>query len=164
MTRQTVDETREARATQAVGAAIQDLAAARVGRALLPVAGLLLLATLRWAFGGGQPGLRVALAGAPPAVAAMLAYAVRLTRRGFGAADEWWMPLAAVAGFVPTLYGFFCLGWMGVRPLMQRDAGWATPVAFIVLGWWCVRAWMKVVELERLSRVMRTAVPGEGGT
>lgn len=139
--------------TAVVGRAIQDMAAARLGRGFIPLA-LVFLLGLGALLTGGR-GLLLPL-GAPVAAAAMLAYGLAVVRRAFGHPRRLWMTLASVAGVWPPLFGLYLTGWRGLKEI----AGWGgmravvAGVVFTVLGLWVLRAWMKILELGRLADTM----------
>jgi hypothetical protein len=141
---------------QVVGEAIQRLAAARLGRAFLPL-GVLLLVGLGEMIGGRVPGLDPFLlaVGAPASAGAMLAYGLGVVQRSFGRPPGWW-PLAMVGGVVPLAFGVYVLGWRGLRLVARWDtiAGVLTGLFFSLLGYWVLRACQRLSELETLATVM----------
>lgn len=142
-----------AAAAPAVGAAIQRMAAVRLGRAFVPLALLLLVGVGRMLTGGG--GLVLAL-GAPLAAGAMLAYGLRVVQTAFGRPRRGWMTAALAAGVIPPTYGIWVLGWLGLRTL--ADGGGATALLsgglMALLGGWVVVGWLRILELARLAEVM----------
>jgi len=143
---------------QVVGKAIQDLAAARLGRAFVPLALLCLVGVAGMVTGYG--GLELAL-GAPLVAGAMLAHGLRVVQRAFGRPPRAWMALATVAGILPLAFGLYVLGWRGLRTLGELDGptGVVSGLFFTVLGVWVLRSWMKLLELGRLAETM---VMGDG--
>lgn len=146
---------------EAVNAAIQTLTARRLGRGFVPF-GLLFAWGLAGAFFGGGlllPG------GAVAASAAMLAYGLRTVQRALGRPDRPWMVVALLTSVIPPAFSVYVLAWVGLRgftlgtsagPLMSAVVG-------SVLGAWALSSWMKVVEIERLARIMTMNLDGEGG-
>ena len=60
------------------------------------------------------------------------------------------------------VFALYVIGWRGLRLLFAGTLGgvlWA--VFFTVVGLWTMRSWMKVVEVERLARVMLMNTEGE---
>jgi len=151
----------------AVGIAIQNLAATRLGRGFVPLGILgavgaveVLVAGLSTAAGW------VLVLGAVATATEMLAYGQRVVQRTFGRPRKAWMKAAAVASVVPPVYAVYVLGWRGLRALAT---GPTLPeiVLAILLGWlgvWVLRCWTRVVELERLARVMTSNLDEYGGT
>jgi hypothetical protein len=142
---------------QVVGPAIQRLAAARLGRGFLPL-GVLLLVGLGEMISGRVPGSGPLLlaVGAPASAGAMLAYGLGVVQRAFGRERRPWWPLATAGGLVPLAFGVYVLGWRGLRLV----AGWngipevLTGVFFTLLGFWILRSWQRLSELETLATVM----------
>lgn len=151
---------------QVVGRAVQDLAAARLGRGFIPLALLFLLGLGQLlTHGSGGDGLVVVL-GAPVAAVAMLSYGLRTVQTAFGRPRRTWMALATVGSVLPPAYGVWVLGWPGLRSVARWE-GPATVVAGLVyaaLGVWVLRAWLRLLELQRLSVAMSVEAPqGEEG-
>ena len=144
-----------------VGQAIQNLAAARLGRAFIPL-GLLFLVGV----GEMMAGVRGwALAGgAPLAAGGMLAHSLRVVQRAFGRPQRLWMVLAPGAGVFPLLLGVYVFGWRGLRALSAFDGVGELGAAlfFTVVGLWVLRGWMKLLELAHLTDSMIMA-DGTGG-
>jgi len=146
-------------ALQLVGRAIQDLAAARLGRAFIPLAliflvgmGEMLTGPRGWDLAGG----------APLAAGAMLAHGLKVVQKAFGRPQRPWMVLAPVAGVLPLGLGLYVLGWRGLRTLSDPHgiASLASGVFFTLAGVWVLRSWVKLLELGRLADAM---VAGTGG-
>ena len=149
-------------AVQAVGRAIQGLAAARLGRAFMPLTTLFVLGVWKMLSGGG--GLVLAV-GAPLSAGAMLAFALRVVERAFGRPPRPWMSLAVPAGAVPFTFGLWVLGWLGLRGL-AAGAGMLSvleALLFSVLGAWMLHAWLKVLELDALAETMTLGLTDDGG-
>ena len=157
---------------QAVASAVQNLVAMRLGRGFVP-AGLLFLAGLVelgasllrvGAAGAGDTGAVVLAGGAIVSAAALLAHGQRLVQESFGRPRRPWMTLARWGTGVPLVYGVYVLGWRGLRELAMGDgmAGLALGIVFAVLGTWLLRSWMRVVEVERLARVMTFGLDERG--
>ncbi len=147
-------------AVHTVGQAIQRLAAKRLGRAFLPLALLFLTGLGRML--SAHEGFLLA-AGAPLSAGAMLAYGLRVVERTFGKPPRPWMALAVVGGVVPPAYGLWVLGWEGLRTLASGGGLSAVVVGVLmsVLGVWVLRAWVRILELNRLAEVM--ALGGSDG-
>lgn len=148
-------------ALQVVGRAIQDLAAARLGRAFVPLA-LVFLVGLGEMLRGGR-GWDLALT-APLAAGAMLAHGLRAVQQAFGRPPRWWTVLTPVAGILPLGLGLYVLGWRGLRTL-AASSGLTTLFAgvfFTLVGLWLLRAWTRLLELGTLADTM-VADSGSGG-
>lgn len=146
---------------EAVNAAIQNLMASRLGRGFVPL-GLLFV----WGVGSMFLGGGVTLpGGAVAAAAAMLAYGLRIVQRAFGRPDRLWMTLASVGSVIPPLFSVYVLGWLGLRGFTMGFglSTFASATLSTALGVWSLQSWMKVVEIERLARLMTLNLDGEGG-
>lgn len=149
---------------QIVGPAIQRLAAVRLGRAFLPLAALLLVGLSQMIgrrVSGWGPFLLAA--GAPVSAGAMLAYGLGVVQRAFGQPHKAWWGLATAGGLVPLGFGVYVLGWRGLRLIAHWDGVWSvlTGVSFAILGFWTLRSWQKLSELETLATVMTLSeLPG----
>ncbi len=146
----------------AVNAAIQNLMANRLGRAFVPL-GLLFAWGMAAAFFGGGFLMPV---GALASSAATLAYGQRIVHRAFGRPNRPWMTAASMASVLPPMFGVYVLGWLGLRGFALGFAASTIISATLgtVLGVWTLRSWMRIVEIERLARVMTINLDGEGGT
>ncbi len=151
---------------QVVGKAIQDVTAARLGRGFVPL-GLLCLAGLVQLAGSGAGGSGAwALAlGAPLTGAAMLAFGLRVVQRALGRKHRAWMSAAMLGSLIPPMFALYVLAWRGLRGLAL--GGGPVPVllaaTYSVIGVWVLRSWMRVVEVQRLARVMATDFEEYGG-
>lgn len=154
--RDRADDTR-----RVVAAAVQDLVAKRLGRGFVPLGVLFVVGVIQRlaASGGGALWLS---AGALATGAAMLAYGLRISQRAFGKPHRVWMSLAALGGLVPLAFGLYVLGWLGLRRMATGEGLSAVGIgiAFAAMGTWVMRSWMKVVEVERLARVMTMDLEG----
>lgn len=143
---------------QLVGRAIQELTAARLGRAFVPLVVTLIVGIVQVVrFGSGSPGGAMLIVGATATGAAMLAYGLRVTQQAFGRTGRRWMTLAMFGSVIPPSFALYLLGWRGLR-LFVVGGGLpvlASALLFTLLGLWIMRSWMKVVEVERLARVMQ---------
>ena len=142
---------------QAVAGAIQDLAAARLGRGFLPMGVLLLVGLVELGTRGPGDGSALLLAsGALASAGAMLAHGLRVVQESFGRPPRLWMTLARWVTMLPLLFGLYVLGWRGLRQLAVGEglASLALGIVFAVMGSWVLRAWMRVVEVEQLARLM----------
>lgn len=141
---------------QAVATAIQDLVAARLGRGFVPLALLFLWGVIQLVTGiDGSEGFVLSV-GALAAGGAMLAYGLRVVQRAFGRAERIWMSAAMWASVVPFAFALYVLGWRGLRLLATGGGptGFLGGIVFAAMGSWVLRCWMKVVEVERLARIM----------
>ena len=151
---------------QAVGRAIQELMASRLGRGFMPL-GLLamvgLLELLSFDFTGGG-GLALVL-GAITAGVAMLSFGLRVSQLAFARAERPWMFAAMLLSFIPPGFALYVLAWRGLRFFVVGSgvSGFVTSIFFTVMGVWAMRSWMRVAELERLSLVMGSGVERETG-
>ena len=138
---------------QAVGKAIQELTAARLGRGFVPL-GLLLVAGAWQHLQEGAVAEAFAMTlGAPLAGLAMLAYGLRVSQKAFGHSDRPWMGAAVLGSVIPPFFGLYTVGWRGLRVFAEA-------LFFVLAGGWAMQSWMKVVEVERLSRVMAGGIDG----
>lgn len=142
-----------------VATAVQNLVAARLGRGFIPLAILFVVGVGEQvlAEGFGSPVLAV---GALAAAGTMLAYGLRISQHAFDRPHRAWMSWAMAGSLVPFLFALYVLGWRGLRQLAQGGglAGFGVGIAFAWLGTWAMRSWMKVVEVERLAKVMTTGL------
>lgn len=145
-----------------VAGAIQNLTAARLGRAFIPLALLFAMGAVGFA-GSGRTGLWTAI-GALGTSAVMLAYGLRTVQRSLGRSRRTWMSLAMLASVVPPGYGLWVLGWRGLRALTDSTdpSGLVMAILYVALGVWVLRTWMGIVEIERLARVMSSNLDGDG--
>jgi len=148
-------------AVAVLGEAVQNLVAARLGRALLPLGILFAWGTIAVV---GQAHGRVAV-GAVVAAAAMLAYGMRIVQETLGRTHRSWMTLAMASSVVPPVYALFILGWQGFRMLATASTSTTvvSAILYIVLGVWVLRSWMRVVEVERLARSVVANLESPGG-
>jgi len=74
------------------------------------------------------------------------------------------MSLASVASVVPAAYGTYVLGWRGLRGLTTSDGVTSilAAILYAILGVWVLRAWLRVLEVRRLARVMASDIDGDG--
>lgn len=139
-----------------VGQAIQDSVVPRLGRAFVPAAVAFAVGAGRAILGALDPTTWSLLVGAPVTAGAMLAYGLRIVQRAFGRPARPWMSLAGVGSLVPPAFGLYLLGWLGLRAVAQGSG--AGPLlggaAMTVLGGWLLRAWLRLVEVQRLAAVM----------
>ena len=151
---------------QAIGRAIQELMAIRLGRGFIPL-GLLaivgLLDVLSFDVIGGE-GFVLAL-GAIAAGAAMLSYGLRVSQLAFGRAERPWMSAAMLFSLIPPGFALYVLAWRGLRYFVVGSgvSGWLTSIFCTLVGGWVMYSWMKVAELERVSLAMRSDVEGGPG-
>ena len=151
---------------QAVGRAIQELMASRLGRGFLPL-GLLaivgLLELLSFDFIGGG-GLALVL-GAIAAGVAMLSFGLRVSQLAFGREERRWMSAAMLFSLIPPGFALYVLAWRGIRFFVVGSgvSGFLTSIFFTVVGGWAMHSWTKVAEVGRLSQVMASGREGEAG-
>jgi len=142
---------------QVVGQAIQRLAAARLGRGFLPLA-ILLLMGLGEMIGGRVPGMDPVLlaVGAPASAGAMLLYGMGVVQRAFGQPRKGWWSLAGAGALIPLAFGIYVLGCRGLRLVARWDgiSDVLAGVLFAALGYWVLRSWQRLSELETLATVM----------
>lgn len=145
-----------------VADAIQELMASRLGRGFIPLALLFGVGGAGFVRSSGT-GLSTAL-GAVGASAAMLVYGLRVVQRTADRSHRPWMSLAMLASVVPPVYAVYVLGWIGLRGLTSGHGagGVVTAILHVALGVWVLRAWMSIVELERLARIMSMNLDGDG--
>lgn len=152
---------------QVVGRAVQDLAAVRLGRGLVPLA-LLFLVGLGQALDQApwSPEAVMLALGAIATGCAMLAYGQRAVQRAFGGPHRPWMSFAMAGSLVPPTFALYVLGWRGLRLLFAGAGAGSVIVAllFTATGIWVMRSWMKVVEVERLARTMSMGAGDSGGS
>lgn len=148
---------------QAVGTAIQDLTASRLGKGFIPLAILALTAIVASVRGAGDLGAAMLLGmGALAAGGAMLAYGLRISQIAFGREPRLWMNVAMLASVIPPFYALYVLAWRGLRGFVVASGipGLASAFFFTLVGAWTMRGWMRVVEVERLAKVMAGSVGG----
>jgi hypothetical protein len=128
--------------------------AARLGRAFVPLGLVFVIHFARLVVGvPGEAGIALA---AIVAALATLAYGLRAVQKTLDRPNRAWMSLAMAGSLIPPGFGLYLLAWEGLR----RFAPGATPLTIVVatlhvgLGVWVLRSWMKVVEIERLARIM----------
>lgn len=144
-----------------VGQAIQDSVVPRLGRAFVPAALAFVAGAVRLLVAGGDPAAWTLLVGAPVTAAAMLAYGLRTVQRAFGRDERPWMALAGLASLLPSAFGLYVLGWLGLRAVATGSGTGPVVLGVLmtVLGGWLLRAWMRVVEVQRLAAVMGSTEP-----
>jgi len=150
---------------QAIGVAIQDLMVARLGRSFVPLAVVFGLGAIElWRSTGFGAGAILA-GGAVVTSAAMLAYGLRVVQYAFGRPERPWMYGALVAGVAPPFFALYLIGWRGLRLVGFGNglAGIAWASLFVGMGVWVLRSWMKMVEIERLARIMALNLDEDGG-
>lgn len=146
---------------QIIAVAVQDLVAARLGRAFVPLGILFLVGIGEQLIGDGFHWPVLSL-GALGAGVAMLAYGLRISQRAFDRPHRLWMSWAWAGSVVPPLFALYVLAWRGLRVVAGGEGldGFALGIAFAAMGTWAMRTWMKVVEVERLARVMTMDLEG----
>lgn len=144
--------------------AVQNLMAARLGRAFVPLGVAFLIHFGRLVF--RVPGSTWAALGAVAAGLATLAYGLRVVQRALERPERLWMSFAMATSVIPPAFALYLLGWEGFRRLSPGAGGLTLVVAIlhVGLGVWVLRTWMKVVEIERLARVMLMNPYQDGGS
>ena len=148
-------------ARRAVNDAIQNLMASRLGRGFVPL-GLLFV----WGAGAVPFGGAMWLpAGALAAAASMLAYGLGVVQRAMGQGRRPWMRLASLGSVLPSIFGLYVTCWIGLRgfTLGMDFPAVASASAGTVLGLWSLAAWLKVIEIEQLARIMTANLDAHGG-
>jgi hypothetical protein len=147
----------------AVGSAIQNLVATRLGRGFVPMAIMLGFGVVQFASEGWTRSSVELVAGSMLAALAMLGYGLRVARLAFGHAERLWMDFAMSASIIPPVFSLCLLVWRGLRGFVSGEglSGVATAIFFTIIGGWAMRAWMRVVEVERLAGVMSMGSPTE---
>lgn len=150
---------------QVVGIAVQDLAAARLGRGFLPIVGALAIGVAQlFTQGLGSREAILLVVGAPLSAGAMLAHGLRIVQRAFGRPARPWMVAASLGTVLPPSFGLYLFGWRGLREIAVGGGFGAVAlgVLFTALGLWALTTWMKLNELLPLARTM-TSLPGTEG-
>jgi hypothetical protein len=138
---------------RAVEGAIQNLMAARLGRAFVPLALAFVLGFVRVLL--SPPADVWVPIGAALSVLATLGYGLRVVQRALSRPSRAWMTLAQLGSLIPLGYALYLLGWEGLRLLSFSSLPqFAIATLHTVLGVWVLRSWMKVVEIERLAQIM----------
>jgi hypothetical protein len=146
---------------EVIGGAIQIIMVARLGRGFVPTGILFAVGAVQFARGAGL----VVGVGAVLTSAAMLAYGLRIVQNAFGRPTRWWTSVAVVGSIIPPLFSVYVIGWEGLRRLAPGGGlgGIAAAIILAGLGVWVLRSWMRVVEVERLARVMAVNMDEGGG-
>jgi len=73
------------------------------------------------------------------------------------------MAAAMLFSLIPPAFALYVFAWRGLRFFVVGSgvSGLVTATFFTMMGVWAMRAWMKVAELERLSRAMQAGASGE---
>jgi len=152
---------------QAVGKAIQTLMATRLGRGFMPLSVLAVAGLLEqvWPDFTGGGGLALVL-GAVAAGAAKLSFGVRVSQLAFARPERRWMAVAMFFSLIPPGFALYVLAWRGLRFFVVGSgiSGFVTAIFFTLMGVWAMHAWMRVAELERLSRAMASGAEGGAGS
>jgi len=143
----------ETEPVRAVEGAIQNLMAARLGRAFVPLGVVFIVGLLRVLL---TPSADAWVPiGAVLSVLATLGYGLRVVQLALSRPSRAWMTLAQLGSLIPLGYALYLLGWEGLRLLsLSSLPQFANATLHAVLGVWVLRSWMKVVEIERLARIM----------
>ena len=150
---------------RAVGVAIQNLTAARLGRGFVPLGVLFLWGVAGLVGGGAGPEAWTFVFGAVGAGGAGLAYGLRNVQLTFGNPRRPWMAVARVGGVIPPALGLYLFAWTGLRVVaMWTSAGAGMGgVASSLLGMWVLRNWWKLLEIESLAQHMTRDLELVGG-
>ncbi|MDH3207074.1 MAG: hypothetical protein OEO79_10700 [Gemmatimonadota bacterium] len=144
-----------------VATAVQNLVVSRLGRGFIPLVVMFIVGVVQGFTDSGSGGLILSV-GSVASAAAMLAYGLRISERTFARPHRAWMSWAMWGSLVPPLFAVYVLGWRGLRVLASgggaADVG--VGIGFAVMGTWAMRSWTKVVEVERLARVMTMDLEG----
>ena len=145
-------------AASEVARAVERLAAARIGRALPPLAALAAYGLIQGVrFGLGSSDYLFVLVGAVASAGSMVAYGTEAVKRVMEKTSPW-SGLISAGSFVPYLFA----GYVGVTralPLVRTGGELGTTVvamnlALIVLAILCARAQWKLTEVHLLAREM----------
>ena len=149
---------------QAVGQAIQGLTAARLGRGFIPLGVLALAGVVQAVRGSGGLAEGLVLGfGALAASVAMLGFGLRISQLAFGLPERAWMRLAMWGSLVPPVYAVYVLAWRGLGEFVTGSgaSGFFAAIFFATMGGWAMRSWMRVSEVQRLSKVMAMGLSTE---
>lgn len=137
-----------------VAGGIQNLLATRLGRGFIPLAGLFVAGVVR-VMASAPGGWLVAL-GALASGGALLAFGLAVVQDVLARPRRTWRYVARAGAVVPAIFGAYVLGWRGLRGLAGSGGAldFGTAILYVVLGVWVLRAWLRVVEIRRLARVM----------
>lgn len=141
-----------------VAGGIQNLVAARLGRGFIPLAGLFVAGVVR-VVGSVNGGWILAL-GAVASAGALLAYGLALVQDVLARSHRPWRHVARAGAAVPAIFGAYVLGWRGLRGLAAAGGAldFGTAILYVVLGVWVLRAWLRMVEVRRLAKVMTESI------
>ena len=149
-----------------IGKAIEDIVAARLGRGFVPLGllGVVAVGEILAAEGGERPGWLL-LGGAVASGVVMLAYGLRIVQKAFGHPRTFWAGAAMIGSPLPLVFSIYVFGVRGLRALASGGglASIALAILFTAVGVWVLRSWMRVVEVERLARVMADNSEEEAG-
>lgn len=150
----------------AVAGVMQDLAAVRLGRGLLPIALLVLLAIGLATMGvvGLATALTLAL-GAVVSAGGMLLYGNAAVLKATPGSDGRRVGVQTLAGTLPYLFSFYVMVAYGLRPLTDA-AGVRSKLlggVFLVVSFWLLWHLSRLAQLHRLAKTMSVPGPGERG-
>ena len=150
--------------TAGVRDAVQNLMAARLGRAFLPLAVVGVMHIGRIVV--GVPGALWVALGAVSSVLATLAYGLRVVQRALGRPRRLWMSAAGATNLISPAFGLYLLSWEGLGRLAPGAERLTIVVAIlhVALGVWVLRTWWQVMEIERLARIMLMNPYQDGGS
>ena len=158
--------TRREATRRAVTGVVQRLAAARLGRAFLPLGALCLLgvAELVTAATGGRGWML--LGGGVASAVGLLAYGNTAVLRALGRGDSPRGRAGQLAGLVSYLYALWVVGDPGLRSLAAAGGGGAQALALAYFALGALHLWQisRLSELLRLAGTMAVPAPGEERT
>lgn len=122
----------------------------QLGRASLPLAGLLLIGILfGLSRGFGSSAAWSLYGGALTSAAAMFFYALPSVLISTGRKKKGWMALAAAGGMIPFLYAIYVMIVPGVIGLFDQSSIWVSNFIIILLGYWYLRQFDRLTELTK---------------
>ena len=150
--------------TAGVRDAVQNLMAARLGRAFLPlgVVGAVHFGRILV----GVPGALWVALGAVFATLTTLAYGLRVVQRALERPQRLWMTVAGATNLIGPAFGLYLLSWEGLGRIAPATEPLTVVVAIlhVGLGVWVLRTWWQVMEIERLARIMLMNPYQDGGS
>ena len=142
---------------QVIGQAIQDVTAARLGRAFVPLASIAVAGVVEVVLVGlASTGGWLLVSGAAATAGAMLAFGLRNTQLAFGRPHRPWMSFAMLGSLIPPAFTIYVLAWRGLRLIAGGDdvTMRLMGVGMALMGAWALRSWMQLVEVQSLARAM----------
>lgn len=144
--------------------AVQNLMAARLGRAFLPLAVVGAVHFGRIVV--GVPGALWVALGAVAATLTTLSYGLRVVQRALERPDRLWMSVAGATNLIGPAFGLYLLGWEGLgrMTLGAEPLTIVLAILHVAFGVWVLRTWWQVMEIERLARIMLMNPNQDGGS